>query len=187
MEGLAEWMLTSVKEGSPSSNFLAGTGAPTAEIGFSGDEGGALGRRSARKHHCSRGVSLSCRPGAAESGMGGAIPCRRETSGLPGRRFRRDASRPAADAARREEASHRPTFPLLEPFGMAGGAKPPGLAGKHQKMFGPAARTADADKPAARITAVQIALDDVLNDGSEITIFPLESALVFRDEPFDML
>jgi len=61
------------------------------------------------------------------------------------------------------------------------------VAGKHKKMFRPAARAPDPGESAAGIGAVKIFFDDVLDDRSEITIVPLEPALVFRDEPFDML
>jgi hypothetical protein len=51
-----------------------------------------------------------------------------------------------------------PLPPFLKPVGVTGGAKAPGLAGKHQKMFGPAARATDPGEPAARIAAVKTSL-----------------------------
>jgi hypothetical protein len=86
-----------------------------------------------------------------------------------------------------EKRLPHPFAPLLQSLGMAGGTKPSGLAGKHQQMLGPAARTPDPGKAAAGVAAIQIALDDVFYDGSEITIVPLEPALVFRDEPFEIM
>jgi hypothetical protein len=70
---------------------------------------------------------------------------------------------------------------------MARWAKPSGLAGKHQKMFRPAAWAPDPGESAAGIAAVKIALDDVLDDRPEETIVPLEPALVFGDEPLEMM
>jgi hypothetical protein len=53
-------------------------------------------------------------------------------------------------------------------------------------MFRPAARTADPSKPTARIAAVKILLDDVLDDRSKVTVSLLET-LVFRDKPLKMM
>jgi hypothetical protein len=80
-----------------------------------------------------------------------------------------------------------PLGPFFDPLGMAGGTEAPRLAGKRQQMLGPAARTADPGKAALRVAAIQIALDDVFNDGPEITILLLESALVFCDESLEMM
>jgi hypothetical protein len=46
-----------------------------------------------------------------------------------------------------------------------------------------AIRTADAGKAAARIAAIQIALDDFLDDRPEKTILLLEAALILGEEP----
>jgi di/tripeptidase len=80
-----------------------------------------------------------------------------------------------------------PLAPLLKTLGMARRAKPSALAGKHQQMFLPAARAPDPSKSAAGVAAVKIALDDLLDDRPEITIVPLEPALVFGDEPLEMM
>jgi len=56
-----------------------------------------------------------------------------------------------------------------------------------QKMFCPAAWTPDPGKSAARIAAVKITLDHILDVRPEITIVPLEPALVFCDEPLEMM
>jgi hypothetical protein len=70
---------------------------------------------------------------------------------------------------------------------MAGRAKPSGFAGKHQKMFCPAARAPDPSKSAAGVAAVEIALDDILDDRPEEAVFPLKTPLIFRDEPLEMM
>jgi len=54
-------------------------------------------------------------------------------------------------------------------------------------MFRPAAWAPDPGKAALRIAAVEIALDDLFDDRPEETIVPLEPALVFRDEPLEMM
>jgi hypothetical protein len=54
-------------------------------------------------------------------------------------------------------------------------------------MFRPTARTADPGEPAAWIAAVEVFFDDILDDRPEIPIFPLKSALVFRDELLEMM
>jgi hypothetical protein len=54
-------------------------------------------------------------------------------------------------------------------------------------MFRPAAWTPDPGKSAAGIAAVKIFFDDILDDRPEITIVPLEPALVFGDEPLEMM
>jgi len=106
--------------------------------------------------------------------------------------------------------------PLLKALGMGGGAEPPGLAGKHQKMLRPAARTADAGKPAARVPAVQtslrgakrrsnlmhwrymmrsprslrslvMAFDGFLDNRPEEAILLLETAPVFGEELVEMM
>jgi hypothetical protein len=50
---------------------------------------------------------------------------------------------------------------------MTGRAKAPGLAGEHQQVFSMTVRTADPGKPRAGVTAVEVALDDLLNDRPE--------------------
>jgi hypothetical protein len=66
---------------------------------------------------------------------------------------------------------------------MAGRAESPRPAGEHdQPLFG-AIGAPDARKPAFRVAAVQIPFDNLLDDRTEIPIFPLKSALVFRKLP----
>ena len=54
-------------------------------------------------------------------------------------------------------------------------------------MFRPAAWAADPGEAAAGVAAVQVALDDILDDRPEISVVPLEPALIFRDEPLEMM
>lgn len=61
---------------------------------------------------------------------------------------------------------------------MARGAESSGAAGKHQEVFRGSVGTADAGKSAAWVAAVQIALDDLFDGRPEITVLPLEPALV---------
>ena len=64
-----------------------------------------------------------------------------------------------------EESLLHPLAPFLKAFGMARGAEPPGAAGEHQEPLFPTLRTTDAGKPAARVAAVEIALDYLFDDG----------------------
>jgi len=76
---------------------------------------------------------------------------------------------------------------LLDTLGMTRRAESPGLAGEHdQPLFG-AVRTPDAGESAARVAAVQIPLDDLLDDRPEIPLLPLEPALIFGQEPVEMM
>jgi hypothetical protein len=86
-----------------------------------------------------------------------------------------------------EERLPQPLTPFFQPLGMTGGTEPPGLVGKHQKMFRPAAWAPDPGKPAAGIAAIEIFFDNILDDRPEIPIFPLKTALVFRDESFKIM
>jgi hypothetical protein len=61
----------------------------------------------------------------------------------------------------------RPLAPLFPALGVAGGAKPSGLTGERQQLFTVAVRTADPSEAGARITAVEIALDNLLDDRPE--------------------
>jgi hypothetical protein len=81
-----------------------------------------------------------------------------------------------------EKCLPHPLAPLLLPLGMAGGAEPAAAAGEHQEVFRMAVGTADAGEPAARVAAVEIALDHILYDGPEEAIRLLEAALVLGQE-----
>ena len=66
-------------------------------------------------------------------------------------------------------------------------AEPAGLAGEHQQPLLPTVGTSDAGKPAHRITAVQVALNHLLDDASEEHVFLLEPSLVFPKEPLEII
>jgi len=86
-----------------------------------------------------------------------------------------------------EECRPHPIPPFRQAFGMAGGTEAPGLAGKRQQMFRPAARATDPSEPAAGIAAVEIFLDDLLHDRTEKAVSTLETRLIFGDEPLKMM
>jgi len=86
-----------------------------------------------------------------------------------------------------EECFPHPLAPFFNSLGVARGTEPPGSAGKHQEAFRMALGTADARKPAARIAAIEIALDDLLNDRTEIAIRLLEKLLILRQEAPKMM
>jgi hypothetical protein len=81
-----------------------------------------------------------------------------------------------------EKCLPHPLSPLLHPLGMARGTESPGAAGEHQEVFRLAVRTADAGKPAARVGAVQIALDDLFDNRSKVAVFLLKTSLVLCQE-----
>ena len=68
--------------------------------------------------------------------------------------------------------------PLLRAFGMTGRVKAPGLAGERQQVFRMTVRTTDAGESATRVAAVEVALDDLLNDRPEEAVLLLKAALV---------
>ncbi len=80
-----------------------------------------------------------------------------------------------------------PLAPLLQPLGMAGGAEATGAAGKHKEVFSPTVGTADAGKPAARIAAVQVALHNLLDNGTEEAVLFLEAMLIFCEEAVEVM
>ena len=72
-----------------------------------------------------------------------------------------------------------PLAPILTALGMARWTESAGLAGKHQETLLPTVGTPDAGKAAHRIAAVEIALDNILDDRPEISILLLETILIF--------
>ena len=76
----------------------------------------------------------------------------------------------------------QPFAPLLKPLGEAGRTKSSGVTGQHQEAFLPTVGTADAGKSATGVTAVEIALDHLLDDGPEETILLLKAVLIFSQE-----
>ncbi len=80
-----------------------------------------------------------------------------------------------------------PLTPLLTALGMTRWTKSACFAGEHQQPLFPAVRTPDAGKSAHRIAAVEVFLNDILNDGTEITILLLEPILIFLKEPLEII
>ena len=86
-----------------------------------------------------------------------------------------------------EECLPHPLSPLLQPLGMARRTETTGAAGKHQDAFRMAVGTADAGEPAARVAAVEVALDDFLDDGPEEPVLLLEAALILVQETVEIM
>jgi len=63
-----------------------------------------------------------------------------------------------------EKLFPHPLAPLLPAFGMTRWAESACLAGKREEALLPTVWTPDAGKPAHRIAAVEIALDNILDD-----------------------
>jgi len=80
-----------------------------------------------------------------------------------------------------------PFPPFLNPLGMARWAESPGAAREHNEPLLGAVRTPDAGEPAAGIAAVKIFFDYLLDDRPEKTILPLETTLILRQEPVEMM
>jgi hypothetical protein len=70
---------------------------------------------------------------------------------------------------------------------MAGRTKSPGATGKHHEALLPTVGTADAGKSATRIPAVEIALDDLLDDRPEEAVLSLEAMLILREESVEIV
>ena len=86
-----------------------------------------------------------------------------------------------------EKRLPHPLPPLLNALGMTRWAESPGPAGEHDQPFFGAVRTPDAGEARARVAAVKIPLDHVLDDRPEIPKLPLEPVLVLRQEPVEMM
>jgi hypothetical protein len=54
-------------------------------------------------------------------------------------------------------------------------------------MFRPAPGAADPGKPATGVAAVEILLDDLLDDRTEKALCTLKTRLIFGDEPLEMM
>ena len=80
-----------------------------------------------------------------------------------------------------------PLAPLLQALGMTRGTKPAGTAGEHQEPLLPTVGTADAGKAAARIAAVQVALNHLLDDRPEEAVVLLKTTLVLHHEPVKVM
>jgi len=77
--------------------------------------------------------------------------------------------------------------PLLTSFCMTGGTESARLAGKHQEPLFPTVRAPDAGKPAHRIAAVEILLNNILDDGPEISVISHKPALVFSEKLLEVM
>jgi hypothetical protein len=76
---------------------------------------------------------------------------------------------------------------MVNPLGMARWAESPCPAREHNEPLLGAVGTSDAGEPAFQIAAVKILLDHLLNDRSEKPVFPLETTLILRQEPIEMM
>jgi len=86
-----------------------------------------------------------------------------------------------------EKLFPHPLTPFLQPLGMARGTETAGAAGKHQESLLLAIGTPDAGKPAARVAAIEVALNHLLDDWPKEAVLLLEPALVFRQEPVEVM
>jgi hypothetical protein len=75
-----------------------------------------------------------------------------------------------------------PLAPFFTTFGVARWAESSCLTGEHKKAFLPTVRTPHASKPAHRITAFEILLDNILDDWPKEAVLPLKTALIFQKE-----
>jgi hypothetical protein len=80
-----------------------------------------------------------------------------------------------------------PLTPLLKPLGMARRAESAAATGEVEEKFRTTVRTANPDKPAAWVAAVQIFFDHLFDDGSEEAVLPLESALILGQELIEVV
>jgi hypothetical protein len=61
------------------------------------------------------------------------------------------------------------------------------LAGKRQQPLFPTVRASDSGKSAHWIAAVEILLDNILDDWTEISIFLLETILIFSEKLLEIV
>jgi len=61
------------------------------------------------------------------------------------------------------------------------------VAGEHQEVLRSAVGTTDAGEPAARVAAVQVALDDLLDNRPEEPVLFLETTLILRQEAIEVM
>jgi len=81
-----------------------------------------------------------------------------------------------------EKLLPHPLTPFLPLLRMARWAKSTSATGKVKEALLTTVRTPDAGKPAARVAAVEVALDHILDDGSEEAVLSLETGLIFGQE-----
>ena len=77
--------------------------------------------------------------------------------------------------------------PLLPALGMAGRTETTGFEGKREEALFPTVWTPDAGNPAHRIAAVEMLLNNILNNGTEIAILSLKPALVFSEKLLEVM
>jgi hypothetical protein len=70
---------------------------------------------------------------------------------------------------------------------MARRAESPGAAGEHEKPLLTTVRTPDPGKAALWVAAVEVALNDLLDDWSEIPVLLLKATLILGQEPIEMM
>jgi hypothetical protein len=80
-----------------------------------------------------------------------------------------------------------PLAPFLPAFGMTRWTESASLTGKHQQPLFPTVRAPDAGKPAHRIAAVKILLDNILDDRPEKAVHLLEPILIFSKEQLEIM
>jgi hypothetical protein len=80
-----------------------------------------------------------------------------------------------------------PLSPFLPSLGMTRWTESTRLAGKHQQPLFPAVGTPDAGKAAHRIAAVQILIDNILDDWPKEAVFLLKTILIFSEEPLKII
>ena len=86
-----------------------------------------------------------------------------------------------------EKLLPHPLSPHITAFGMTRRAESASLTGKHQQPLLSAVGTPDAGKPAHRIAAVQILVDNLLDDRPEIPVFLLKTFLIFSKKPLEIM
>jgi hypothetical protein len=75
-----------------------------------------------------------------------------------------------------------PLTPLLTALGMTRWTESAGFAGKKKKPLFPTIRTPNPGKPAHRIAAIEILLNNILDHGTKETVLPLKPAIVFSEK-----
>jgi len=86
-----------------------------------------------------------------------------------------------------KERLPHPLPPFLKALRVAGWAKSSGAAREHHEPLFPTRGTADAGKPAARVAAVKIALNHLLDDGAEEAVLLLEPGLILGQESVEIM
>lgn len=86
-----------------------------------------------------------------------------------------------------EKCLPHPFPPLLKALGMVGGAEATSAAREHKQSLLATVRRADAGKSPAGVAAVEVALNDLLDDGPEKAVCFLQSALIFCEEAFKVM